>query len=97
MSAEFVYEGGLVVCSISQMTGDVAENCAHSIQLENTGNQRIYKEYVLVDEVKDEEEKVTTYVILSHKDVFGYVAFSGVSESDIQAFLDTVVFDTIAE
>ncbi len=84
------YEEGTVRYYVSQVTGNVASDMAHSIKLENTENKREYKDFVLVDEVR-EEGITTTYVIISDGDVFGYLSFRGVSEEGIKAFLDTVI------
>lgn len=94
LAAEFSHGNGTFFMSVSIMTGNVAEDVAHSLQLKNTGNERTYasamgQEFTLVDE-KREDGTVVTYVFIVYDSYFGYISFSEMTEEEIHQILDTV-------
>lgn len=97
IEVNFLYgEGRFHVCE-ERMTGNIAEDVAHSIKLKNTNNKRDYtaasgQVFTLVDEITDdgEEQKTTTFVMVAYDDYFGYISFENLKDEEIHKILDTV-------
>lgn len=97
INVSFVYgEGSFFVCE-EIMTGNIAEDTAHSIKLGNTNNKRDYTSasgqvFTLVDQITDDgtEEKTTTFVMVAYDDYFGYISFENLKDEEIHKILDTV-------
>lgn len=97
INANFLYdEGSFFVCE-ETMTGNIAEDVANSIMLENTNNQREYtsasgETFTLVDQITvDGDEKQTkTFVMVAYDNYFGYISFENLGDEKIHEILDTV-------
>lgn len=97
IEADFLYgEGSFHVCE-ERMTGNIAGDAAHSVQLKNTNNKRDYTSasgqvFTLVDEITDkgEEKKTITFVMVAYGDHFGYISFENLKDEEIHEILDTV-------
>ncbi len=83
--------------SENRYTGNYEADAANIIRLENTGNERTYKnaagtEYTLVDEIIESEEgkEVNTYVMISYDKYNGFISFKNLADSNIHHILDTV-------
>ncbi|MBO7340963.1 MAG: hypothetical protein J6U66_12970 [Lachnospiraceae bacterium] len=68
---------------------------SYGIQLTKTANKRTYVsakeiEFTLVDDIKDNDDKPVTYVMIATDKYFGYLSFRNLSEEEIHAVLDTV-------
>ncbi len=72
--------------------GNVAEDMAYIVPLNEPSNRRTYKDFVLVDSLRMwEGEYITeTVVILRDEDYNGHLKFRDVSEEDIYEFLDSL-------
>ena len=100
ISATFIYNEGCFSVNQDISSGNIAEDAAYSIKLQNTSNEREYSstsgtEYYLVDEIaaEDNEDVVTTYVMLSTDNTNGYISFKGLSEDEMHEVLDTVLVE----
>lgn len=100
ISATFIYNEGCFSVNQDISSGNIAEDAAYSIKLQNTSNEREYSstsgtEYYLVDEIAAEnnEDVVTTYVMLSTDNTNGYISFKGLSEDEMHEVLDTVLVE----
>ncbi len=97
INADFSYgEGSFHVCE-EIMTGNIAEDVAHSIKIENTNNKRDYTSasgqvFTLVDQITADgaEQKIMTFVMVAYDDYFGYIAFENLKDEEIYKILDTV-------
>ncbi len=97
LNADFSYgEGSFHVCE-EIMTGNIAEDVACSIKLENTNNKRDYTSasgqvFTLVDQITADgaEQKTMTFVMVAYDDYFGYIAFENLKDEEIHKVLDTV-------
>ena len=94
INAEFLFEDGLFSLSFSKMTGNVASDAAHVIQLANTSNKREYKTkdgtaFTLVDEKHDDETR--TFVMIACDEFSGYIMFENLTDPQIHKILDTVI------
>lgn len=97
IDAEFIYGEGRFSISEQIMTGNVAEDAATSIQLQNTNNRRDYtaksgQVFTLVDQIANDgtEDITTTFVIIAYDSYYGYISFNNLKEEDIHNILDTV-------
>ena len=94
ISAEYSYGNGTFLTSFSKMTGNVASDAAHVIQLANTSNKREYKtkggtEFTLVDEKRNDETR--TFVMIACDDFSGYIMFENLTDAQIHKILDSVI------
>lgn len=97
INVEFIYGEGRFSISEQIMTGNVAEDAATSIQLQNTNNRRDYTSksgqvFTLVDQIANDgtEDTTTTFVIIAYDSYYGYISFNNLKEEDIHNILDTV-------
>ena len=91
LSTTFLYNEGEIDVCYTTAEGNIAEDAAYSVRLENTNNPRDYvtpygAEFSLVDEIVDGRTK--TYVLVSYDDVNGYLAFYNLSDDEIHEVLD---------
>lgn len=96
LTGTFRYSRGKFNFSYSTQEGNIAEDMAYSVYLENTTNERDYtldngNTFTLVDEVK--EDVTTTYVMISYDDVYGYLRFYDLTDDEIIHVLNTLDVD----
>lgn len=98
INASFFYHEGSFFVSENIMTGNIAEDVASSIKLQNTNNVREYQsetgyEFTLVDEISEEEGETitTTFVMVAFDDYYGYISFNDLSEDEMKAILDMII------
>lgn len=97
IDAIFNYGRGTFSICESVITGNIAEDMAYSVSLQNTHNKRMYtsesgQEFTLVDEIIEDEngEHITTYVVIAYGDYYGSISFKNLTDDDIYQILDTV-------
>ena len=93
LNTTFLYSDGEFDVHYSVAEGNIAEDAAYSVRLENTSNRRDYvttygAEFSLVDETVDGKTK--TYVLVCYDDVEGYLAFYNLSDNEIYEVLESL-------
>ena len=93
LNTTLLYNDGEFDVSYSVAEGNIAEDAAYSVRLENTSNRRDYvtaygAEFSLVDETKNGMTK--TYVLVCYDNVTGYLAFYNLSDDEIHEVLESL-------
>lgn len=97
INANFLYGEGNFYIDEEIMSGNIAEDAAHSVCLQNTNNERTYtsasgQAFTLVDEItaNDNQKKTIIFVMVAYDDYFGYISFENLKDKEIHKILDTV-------
>ncbi len=92
IQVNILYGDGTVHFTQDRMTGNVAEDMAYVVPLDEASNRRTYKDFVLVDNRRmyGGEYITETIVMLRDEEYQGYLRFNGVSEEDMYQFLDSL-------
>lgn len=97
IDASFSYGNGRFFVCEDVLTGNIAEDFAYSVRLENTNNERDYtsasgETFTLVDQITKDgtAEVTTTFVMIVYDDYRGYISFENLTDEEIHKILDTV-------